>query len=134
MDNNVKQSFQSSSGRTFKATHSFEKRKEEARRLRQKYPDRVPVICEPEGFVVRGETRAALRLDKKKFLVPGDLNGAQFMYVIRKRCNLKPDEAIFIFIQNKLLPGHLMMSQVYDKYKDDDGMLYCYVSKESTFG
>jgi len=30
----------------FKSQHSLEKRKTEAQRIRQKYPDRIPVIAE----------------------------------------------------------------------------------------
>ena len=43
-------------------------------------------------------------IDKKKYLVPGDLTAGQFVYVIRKRIKLSPEKAIFIFVNNILPP------------------------------
>ena len=59
----------------FKKTHNFEKRKEEANRIMEKYPDRVPIICERL-------TRKAPEIDRKKYLCPRDLTMGNFMYVI----------------------------------------------------
>ncbi|KAJ3508865.1 hypothetical protein NMY22_g16480 [Coprinellus aureogranulatus] len=41
-----------------------EKRKAEAERIRQKYPDRIPVICE------KADRTDIPTIDKKKYLVP----------------------------------------------------------------
>ena len=43
-------------------------------------------------------------IDKRKFLVPSDLTVAQFMYIIRKRIQLPPEKAMFLFI-SKVLPA-----------------------------
>ncbi|GES78331.1 autophagy-like protein 8 [Rhizophagus clarus] len=51
----------------FKDEHPFDKRKAEAERIRQKYPDRIPVICE------KVEKSDIATIDKKKYLVPADL-------------------------------------------------------------
>lgn len=75
----------------------LEKRKAEAERIRQKYPDRIPVICE------KVEKSDIPTIDKKKYLVPADLTVGQFVYVIRKRIKLSPEKAIFIFV-NEILP------------------------------
>lgn len=75
----------------------IEKRKAEAERIRQKYPDRIPVICE------KVEKSDIPTIDKKKYLVPADLTVGQFVYVIRKRIKLSPEKAIFIFV-NEILP------------------------------
>ena len=45
----------------YKRTFPFEKRKEEAKRILEKYPDRVPVICERVNKTVPD-------MDKRKFL------------------------------------------------------------------
>jgi len=47
----------------FKDEHTFEKRKAEAERIRQKYTDRIPVICE------KVEKSDIATIDKKK--IPG---------------------------------------------------------------
>jgi len=112
----------------FKAQHPFEKRKAEAARIRQKYPDRIPVICE------RAEKSDIDQIDKKKYLVPADLTVGQFVYVIRKRIKLAPEKAIYIFVNNTLPPTAGLMSQLYKDHKDEDGFLYVTYSGESTFG
>jgi len=112
----------------FKTEHSFEKRRAEAERIRQKYPDRIPVICE------KNERSDIATIDKKKYLVPSDLTVGQFVYVIRKRIKLEPEKAIFIFVDEVLPPTAALMSQVYEEYKDEDDFLYVTYSGENTFG
>jgi len=114
---------------SFKKQHSFEKRKAEASRIRAKYPDRIPVISE------KAAKSSIPDIDKKKYLVPADLSVGQFVYVIRKRIKLQPEEAIFIFVNGKTLPPiGALMSQVYKDHKDEDGFLYVTYSGDNTFG
>ncbi|CAO3632900.1 unnamed protein product [Mucor hiemalis] len=97
----------------FKDEHPFEKRKAEAERIRQKYPDRIPVICE------KVEKSDIPTIDKKKYLVPADLTVGQFVYVIRKRIKLSPEKAIFIFVNEILPPTAALMSAIYEEHKDE---------------
>lgn len=113
---------------TFKENHPLKKRMDESTRIRKKYPDRVPVIVE------KAESSDIEILDKKKYLVPGDLTVGQFVYVVRKRIKLEPEKAIFLFINNTLPPAASLMSQIYKEHKDTDGFLYIIYSGESTFG
>ena len=46
-----------------------EQRKTEAERIRQKYPDRIPVICE------KADKTDIPTIDKKKYLVPSVCGG-----------------------------------------------------------
>ncbi|KAJ3405473.1 ubiquitin-like protein atg8 [Chytriomyces hyalinus] len=105
-----------------------DKRKGEAERIRQKYPDRIPCIVE------KAEKSDIATIDKKKYLVPCDLTVGQFVYVIRKRIKLSPEKAIFIFVNNVLPPSSSLLSQVYQEHKDEDGFLYIVYSSENTFG
>lgn len=86
-----------------------EKRKAEADRIRDKYPDRIPVICE------KVDKSDIPTVDKKKYLVPADLTVGQFVYVIRKRIKLNAEKAIFIFVNQVLPPTAGMFS-----HDDDD--------------
>ena len=83
---------------TFKLSHSDERRRAESQRIRSKYPDRIPVICE------KSDRSDIPDIDKKKYLVPADLTVGQFIYVIRKRIKLPPERAIFIFVNNVIPP------------------------------
>ena len=68
----------------YKASHSLDYRKAEADKVRERHPDRLPVICE------KVEGSAITDLDKNKFLVPADLTVGQFVLVVRKRVMLDP--------------------------------------------
>jgi len=112
----------------FKESHPFEKRAAESSRIRQKYPDRIPVIAE------KAASSTIPDIDKKKYLVPSDLTIAQFVYVIRKRIKLAPEAAIFIFVNNSMPPAAELMAKIYKDSADEDGFLYVTYSGESTFG
>ncbi|KAH0459394.1 hypothetical protein IEQ34_012208 [Dendrobium chrysotoxum] len=113
---------------SFKLEHPLERRQAEASRIREKYPDRIPVIVE------KAERSDIPDIDKKKYLVPADLTVGQFVYVVRKRIKLSAEKAIFIFVKNTLPPTAAMMSAIYEENKDEDGFLYMTYSGENTFG
>jgi len=99
----------------------------ESKRIRLKYPDRIPVVCEsldPE-----------VELDKNKYLVPSDLTVGQFLYVIRRRIRLGPEKALFLFSEHGTLPPtSQILSTLYETEKNKDGFLYYGVTTENTFG
>ncbi|KAK3039463.1 hypothetical protein RJ639_028045 [Escallonia herrerae] len=140
----------------FKQEHDLEKRRAEAARIREKYPDRIPTHWEKgmlaalalscaisnssvslhdfRVIVEKAERSDIPNIDKKKYLVPADLSVGQFVYVIRKRIKLSAEKAIFIFVDNVLPPTGAIMSGIYDEKKDEDGFLYVTYSGENTFG
>lgn len=116
----------------FQDEYTFEHRLAESTKIRAKYPDRIPVIVEPgkPGMF----SKALPELDKKKYLVPDTLTVGQFQYVIRKRLKLEEHAAMFLLVNNTLLPSSELMSKVYDEHKDLDFFLYVSAMNESTFG
>lgn len=114
----------------FKSLHNFEERLSESRRVTQKYPERVPIVCEKS----KSYNDRIPNLDKSKYLVPADLTVGQFMYVIRKRIKLSSEQAIFIFVNGTIPSTNVAIYQLYDSCKDDDGFLYLSYSGENTFG
>lgn len=124
---------------SFQKTREFEKRKAESARILQKYPDRIPVICE-----VSTSSEHAIILDKIKYLVPSDLTVGQFLHVIRKRVKqdmgtystkLTPDVSLFLYTEDSTLPPiSYLIGQIYRENKNTDGFLYFTVSVESSFG
>ncbi|KAL6562254.1 Autophagy-related protein 8C-like [Orobanche gracilis] len=113
---------------SFKLEHPLERRQAESASIREKYPERVPVIVEK---AIKSEVPD---IDKKKYLVPADLTVGQFVYVVRKRIKLSAEKAIFVFVNNMLPPSAALMSAIYDEHKDEDGFLYMTYSGENTFG
>lgn len=51
-------------------------------------------------------------IDKKKYLVPADLTVGQFHYVIRKRIQLAPEKALFLFCSNTIPPNGEVVTHV----------------------
>jgi GABA(A) receptor-associated protein len=118
---------------TFKEENTFDERLEESVRVMTKYPERKPVIC--ERLNERNDTP---QIDKKKYLINNDLTIANLLFVIRerltKRSTLKPNDALFLFANGKMLPSSATLAEIYDAYKDKDGFLYIQFSKENVFG
>jgi len=117
----------------FKDEYSLSARTAQADRIRDKFPDRIPVIVERSAKSTTSVPDVA-DIDKRKYLVPGDLSVGQFIYVLRKRVKLSPERAMFIFVGNKLPASTMLMRALYDEMKDVDGFLYVAYSGESTFG
>lgn len=109
----------------YKKTFDLEHRKNEYKRVKNKYPNRIPVIL--EGI--------ELPMNKRKYLIPHDITFSEFTWILRgKKLQLKPEEAIFLFVNNTLIPSNTLLSSVYGENKDEDGFLYVVITKESTFG
>jgi GABA(A) receptor-associated protein len=113
---------------SFKEKYSLEARKAEITRILTKYPDKIPVIVE------KNKKSHVTDIDRHKYLIPSDVTVGQFIFVIRKRLKLKPEEAIFIFINNTIPPTCSLLSMVYAQHKEEDGFLYVTYSGENTFG
>jgi GABA(A) receptor-associated protein len=106
----------------------FDQRKAECLVLREKYPDRIPIICDklPRSDVPK--------MDKCKYLIPDDATVGQVISIIRKRIKLSPEKGLFLFIGTILPPTAATLSLVYSEYKSEDGFLYIHYAGESTFG
>ncbi len=113
----------------FKKKYSFNERLIEANRVIEKYPDRIPIICE------RGSSsNNCPDIDKNKYLAPGDLTIGQFIYVIRKRINIPAEKALFVFINGTIPPTSSTLYYVYSLHRDKDNFLYMSYSFENVFG
>ena len=111
----------------YKNTIALEDRQKEANTMLERFSDRVPVIVEARN-------ERAPPIDKRKFMSPRDLNFSQLMYVIRKRLSMRPEQALFFFINNTMVIPNMIVGEAYEKYKDDDGFLYMKYDLENTFG
>jgi len=112
----------------YKEEHSFEKRRAEGEKIRKKYPDRVPVIVEKAPKSRIGS------LDKKKYLVPSELSVGQFYFLIRKRIQLRAEDALFFFVNNAIPPTSATMGSLYQEHHEEDFFLYIACSDENVYG
>ncbi len=114
----------------FQKKYNEDARKLECKKIEAKYPGRCPIVCE-----ILKRDASKIELTKHKYLVPNDITIGQFVYVIRKRINLSPEQAMFLFLENKTLPMvSSTIGKVASESKKEDGFLYLGVGLENTFG
>ena len=106
---------------------TLEYRMKESQRLKCKYFDRVPVV-------IKSGNEQTPSTQNFKYLVPKTATVAEFVSVIRRMTQLKPYQAIFVFVDGVLPPNSSTMLSVYDEHHDEDGFLYIMYSLENTFG
>jgi GABA(A) receptor-associated protein len=114
---------------SYKERYDFSTRSAEASKILRKYPDRIPIL-------VFNHTSSLLPvLSKFKYLVPEDITMGQFAWIIRKRIKLRPEQAIFMFVDGKhMVAASTNMRDVYNQYKDVDSFLYVSLSGEEVYG
>ena len=123
IDNKTKKSFQE--------TMTIEERKAHSLAIKNKYPDRIPIIMQRSK-----DDRILGDLDKIKYLVPGNLTTSEFMKILRRRLNVNSSTSIYLFNPDYkiLLSGTNTIDYLYDKYKNQDNFLYIEYCGENTFG
>lgn len=115
---------------TFQIANDFSKRYAESDKIKNKYNNRVPIICE-----IHHKDKKNISLDNTKYLVPIDLSVGQFLHIVRKRIKIEPEKALYIFTENYTLsPTSQLIGSLYDNHKNTDGFLYLLISCENTFG
>jgi microtubule-associated protein 1 light chain len=100
-----------------------------------------------ENFAIKGFLPL---LDHCKYLVPSHITIAEVMQIIRRRLQLHPDQAFYLyFFINNLIENKFIFSLVneksmtsmtqtighlYDYEKDEDGFLYIVYASQPAFG
>lgn len=110
---------------------TFEERELYSQRLLNKYPDRVPVIIENNKL---NKSEYIIEKSKSKYLIPKELHVSELIILIRKNIKMDSSKAIFIFVDNVLVPLNSNVGSIYNLYKNPDGFLYVTFSCENTFG
>jgi len=107
---------------------TLDERKAECLKIQAKYSDRIPTI------ITRARMTDFPQLENSKFLIPKDLTIGHFIYVLRTKIHLSSKEAIYIFCNGIVPPNTMLVSQIYEKNKSEDGFLYLTITAENTFG
>lgn len=113
----------------FERDFTLQQRLNESNKVMSKYPDKIPVIIEKVS-----SSKSSTELGKNKFLVSRDTTCGKFIYTLRKKLSMKPEEGLYIYINGEIPPSNQLMGDIYEKFKQTDGFLYMFFSLESTFG
>jgi len=102
--------------------------RKEVELVKEKYPKYIPVIVRPKD--------KSIQLLRYKFLVNGEITVGQFMCIIRKKIrNIKSSDALFLIVNNSLIPSVHLLSLVYTQQVDKEtNMLFFTLCNENTFG
>ena len=112
---------------TFSDTEqTFNENRELSKRLKSKYPNRIPVLVKSQNETIT--------LKKHKFLPTKDSTFANFLYFLRQYVDLNSKQSIVAFANNTLIPVSSTMGDLYKIHTNDDGFLYIHITKENTFG
>ena len=122
----------------FTTKFTLEQRLSESKRIREKYPERIPCIIERAAV----SKKTIPDINKHKYLVPHDIKMSAVMQIIRKRMgqNLKPAEALYMFIRSAsgektvIAPANASISTIDKKHRNQDGFVYIEYAGENTFG
>ena len=101
----------------YKKNTPLEERKIKSQKLKELYPNRIPVIVEMSS----SSTSFSSFMEKKH----------KVKYLVLQHGN---KDSIFFFINNRLFPMTSPLCNLYDEYGDEDGFLYIEFCEENTFG
>ena len=99
----------------------------EFNRISAKYPEMVPIIMYPVD-------KLSPPIEKRKFLAKREMTVGDLLIYIKSKIKLNPSEALFIFIDDKLVNGSQLLIELHKKYPAKDGFLYVKYGVENTFG
>jgi GABA(A) receptor-associated protein len=110
---------------------------EEAQRMKTRYPDRVPVLCER----CAGARSDLPDIERKKFVVPHSMLFGEFKYIVHKQVaqaarGLPVDETIYLFVGEPGLQPKTSatMGDLAKSHGSEDGFLYVRYTAENTLG
>ena len=108
---------------------SLETRLQVSNKIKELYPDCVPVL------VGKGETKTTPSTPKNKIVVSADARFGSFAHGIRKSIpGIDSHTAIIFFVNGVVICPSSTLQELYDKYKSADGFLYVTYTCENTFG
>lgn len=96
-------------------------------KMLNKYPQKIPII-------LINHNPKDIHIQKNKYLVNKEYSLSSFMYFLRKNEKINETKGIIVMVNNILPPHTILLSELYEKYKKDDKLLYLDLRVESVFG
>lgn len=104
-------------------------RKEENRKIKEKWPEKVPLILE------RDSNSGIEELGLTKFLCPKNYSVSRFLQNLRQKLHMNQEFVIFLMANGEtLLSNDVLMGEAYEKHGDEDGFLYLLYTSDQGMG
>ena len=103
-----------------KARYTFEERSNDAHYVYFTL-NKIPVVLEKD------ETSNLPEIDISNYMLPSSITISEFMVYLRKKSFKLGSEGMYLFMSNSNYVPSLdeKLFDLYDKFKDNDGFLYC---------
>jgi hypothetical protein len=118
-----------------KGIFSFEEKqyiKKQTNYYRVRYPNHIPIIVNVDSKIIS--------LDKKKFIVPKNINLSDFITIIEKKLkNLEENDTLIISVNNngtirEINNKNILMYDCYEKYRNEElDLLILNITRYTTF-
>ncbi len=103
----------------FQIQYPLNLRKEEATKIRNKYPTKIPIIIE------KSEPSNTPILKKEKYLIEENITVGGFIYNLRDQMDLGSEFVLYLFINGVYPPKTSeKLRDIYNIYKEKDEFLY----------
>lgn len=133
--------------KSFKERNNHSERVAAVQGIRDKFPNKIPVIVERFKKVSKSQTSEIIPIpihcqekslpciDKVKYLVPRELTVAQLSTIVRNRLSLCQTDSFFLFTSSgTMLSMSRTVAELYEVSQDQDGFLYVEYASQETFG
>ena len=108
----------------------IEERKEKLEKLLAKNPDKIPIIFEKHL-----KSKLETGCGDVKFISTRNIKLGEFTKQLREIWKVKEDKSLFFSCNNKtVLNPDLLIGDLYDRSKEEDGYLYIQYREVESFG
>jgi len=108
----------------------IDQRKAESRKIREAYPNVAPVIVQ-----VHEQSHLPQAMHNRLNLVPMAFTMRDLAQAIRKKLKLSKTTVMSLFIDRRyLLSPDLTVSEMYERWRSDDGFVYILLSEQEQLG
>ena len=67
--------------------------------------------------------------------MPNTFKVSEVLTIVRKKLQVSREEGLVLLAQGKhIMKNETMLTEIYEKFKDEDGFLYIVYAKENTMG
>mmetsp|Transcript_1268 Transcript_1268/g.2017 ORF Transcript_1268/g.2017 Transcript_1268/m.2017 type:complete len:122 (+) Transcript_1268:3335-3700(+) len=111
----------------FKESVPFESRRAKSRKILEAHDTKYPLI-------LLQSSSCRFKLPVQKFIIDGTMTVASLLYTIRKYIWVAPNQGLYLYLNDTLPMLNSKISELYQRFADEDGFLYFVYSHQEDKG